>query len=230
MIICDDVRCIHYINIWWPGSVHDIHIYRNSIISRVPENFFFDEDAYLNSAFMVIAIASWCFSLIWSSIWILFFVIWSNCCWWFFYCICQFGLFDGSGWGWWCILRGSSSSSKSETFMGCFLSCLVGWSSKDEVPSFVIVAPSADAIADDPSPVILPTGAAASLSTFSVTGIPKKKNGPSKFKWSQLLKLLRNTQIASENEDLRNDWSFFAGCWHLNGSTGQLTTSFPLRF
>jgi len=61
MIICDDVRCIRYINIGWPGSVHDQRIYSNSIISRLPGNYFSDKEyllgdsAYLNSAFMVSA-------------------------------------------------------------------------------------------------------------------------------------------------------------------------------
>jgi hypothetical protein len=55
------IRCICYINIEWPGSVHDQCIYSNSIISRVPENYFsdkkflLDDSAYVNSAFMVSA-------------------------------------------------------------------------------------------------------------------------------------------------------------------------------
>ena len=47
MIICDDVRRIRYINIGWPGSVHDQRIYSNSIISRLPENYFSDKEYLL---------------------------------------------------------------------------------------------------------------------------------------------------------------------------------------
>ncbi len=40
MVICDDCRRIRYINIGWPGSVHDQWIFSNSIISRTPDSFF----------------------------------------------------------------------------------------------------------------------------------------------------------------------------------------------
>ncbi len=48
---------------------------------------------------------------------------------------------------------------------------------KDKIPSYVTKAPS-DAITEDISPVTLLTGAAATISTASVTVIPQKKSGP----------------------------------------------------
>ena len=52
MVICDDHKRIRYLNIGWPGSVHDQRIYQNCKINKTPAQFFSSQEYLLgDSAF-----------------------------------------------------------------------------------------------------------------------------------------------------------------------------------
>jgi hypothetical protein len=52
MVICDDHKRIRYLNIGWPGSVHDQCIYQNCKINKTPAQFFSSQEYLLgDSAF-----------------------------------------------------------------------------------------------------------------------------------------------------------------------------------
>jgi hypothetical protein len=61
MVICDDHKRIRYLNIGWPGSVHDQRIYQNCKINKMPELFFSSQEyllgdsAFTNNAWMLAA-------------------------------------------------------------------------------------------------------------------------------------------------------------------------------
>ena len=58
-IVCDDHKRICYINVSWPGSVHDQRVYQNSVIQRNPSLYFsdleylFGDSVYTPSSTMV---------------------------------------------------------------------------------------------------------------------------------------------------------------------------------
>ena len=52
LIICDDQRCIRYVNAGWPGTAHDNRILRNSKVYQHASSFFSDKEYMLgDSAF-----------------------------------------------------------------------------------------------------------------------------------------------------------------------------------
>jgi hypothetical protein len=59
MVICDDHKRIRYLNIGWPGSVHDQRIYQNCKINKTPAQFFSSQEyllgdsAFTSNAWMV---------------------------------------------------------------------------------------------------------------------------------------------------------------------------------
>jgi hypothetical protein len=40
MVVCDDFKQIHYLNLGWLGSVHDQRIYQNSSLNKKPNLYF----------------------------------------------------------------------------------------------------------------------------------------------------------------------------------------------
>jgi hypothetical protein len=61
MVICDDHKQIRYLNIGWPGLVHDQRTYQNCKINKMPELFFsfqeylLGDSAFTNNAWMLAA-------------------------------------------------------------------------------------------------------------------------------------------------------------------------------
>ncbi len=52
MVICDDHKRIKYLNVGWPGSIHDQCIYQNCKLNKKPELFFSSQEYLLgDSAF-----------------------------------------------------------------------------------------------------------------------------------------------------------------------------------
>ena len=41
-VVCDDEKKIRYLNVGWPGSVHDQRVWQNSVIAKTPMDFFSD--------------------------------------------------------------------------------------------------------------------------------------------------------------------------------------------
>lgn len=59
MVVCDDKRRIRYLNVGWPASVHDQRVWRNTMVSNKPDNFFSSgeylvaDSAFSNTTFIV---------------------------------------------------------------------------------------------------------------------------------------------------------------------------------
>jgi hypothetical protein len=49
-LVCDDKKRIRYINVGWPGSVHDQRVFRNSILYKNPSAFFSDMEYLLGDS------------------------------------------------------------------------------------------------------------------------------------------------------------------------------------
>jgi hypothetical protein len=46
-LVCDDYKRIHFINVGWPGSVHDQRVHQNSVLSKNPSDYFSDREYLL---------------------------------------------------------------------------------------------------------------------------------------------------------------------------------------
>ena len=49
-LVCDDRKRIRYINVGWPGSVHDQRVYQNSVLNKNPGNYFSDREYLLGDS------------------------------------------------------------------------------------------------------------------------------------------------------------------------------------
>jgi hypothetical protein len=59
MVVNDDERCIRYLNVGWPASVHDQWVWKNSVVDKNPHQFFtsgeylLGDSAFANTATLV---------------------------------------------------------------------------------------------------------------------------------------------------------------------------------
>jgi hypothetical protein len=49
-LVCDDLKRIRYINVGWPGSVHDQRVFQNSALSKNPSAYFSDREYLLGDS------------------------------------------------------------------------------------------------------------------------------------------------------------------------------------
>ena len=49
-LVCDDYKRIRYINVGWPGSVHDQRVYQNSVLNKNPSDYFSDREYLLGDS------------------------------------------------------------------------------------------------------------------------------------------------------------------------------------
>jgi len=49
-LVCDDNKKVRYLNVGWPGSVHDQRVYQNSVLNRNPGDYFSDLEYILGDS------------------------------------------------------------------------------------------------------------------------------------------------------------------------------------